>query len=101
MKEFKLGRSSGTITHTVYREIEVTVDYDFTPAAPDTWDEPGHAAAAEITSVKDSTGAEFALTDEEIEEIEEACIEDASEEQAGEYDHYIDGLIDAARDRAD
>lgn len=79
---YTLVREIESDDETAESEIEVTVDFDYSPAErgarergtglqlePD-WDED-----AEINSIKDASGKEIDVTETELEKIVEKCIE--------------------------
>ena len=66
--------------------LTVEVEGEFSPAEPETLTDPGCPAEFEINTIKHS-GAEFCvddLPDEELEEIEQAAF-DAATDELGEY----------------
>jgi hypothetical protein len=98
--------SKGTITYTIYREIELTVAYEIEPYVPARISGPPEDCyPAEGGYVEDMTvtvgGQPFEITDEERKEIEEHIerAHDHDADRQGDPDHYYEERRDDALSR--
>lgn len=62
---------------TITREIPVTVEYSYYRGYRGNRYEPDEDASVEIQTVRDDSGKEIELTDSELAELEEACLNEA------------------------
>ena len=84
MKRVALQPSTGEMHATIARDsgdVEATVIYAYEPAVRATRDDPGAAASIEIVSVIDVDGAPIALSDRERDQLVEACVFCAENDQ--------------------
>lgn len=98
MIQFRL--RPGEFERTFARETDdgdetlLRVRYAYEPGFKGSWDEPAYGPSIEVLEVLDADGKPTELTKEELSYFEDAAIEDAEDDQVGEYERYVDNLRD-------